>query len=147
MRAEEIAEDFPAVGIDSDALDAARLLAEHHLPGLLVTDTSGKSFAVLPAFQVLGFIVPRYVLDDPALAGVLSESMGDDAAERLRGKTVREVLPERLLDVPPVDAHDTIINVAATMVRLNSPLIAVTKNGNLHGVITASCLLAAALKS
>ena len=83
MRAEDIAEDFPVVRIDSDALDAARMLAEHHLPGLLVTDTSGKPYAVLPASQVLQFIVPRYVQDDLSLAGVLSESMADHAAERL----------------------------------------------------------------
>ena len=41
MRAEELAEDFPVVTVDSDALDAARLLAEHRLPGLVVTDGSG----------------------------------------------------------------------------------------------------------
>lgn len=37
MRAEQMAEDYPVVSIDSDALDAARMLAEHRLPGLLVT--------------------------------------------------------------------------------------------------------------
>jgi CBS domain-containing protein len=40
----------------------------------------------------------------------------------------------------------TIIEVAALMARLRSPLIAVIKDGKLHGVITASRLLAAALK-
>ena len=147
MRAADIAEDFPVVCIDSDALDAARMLAEHHLPGLLVTDTSGKPYAVLPASQVLQFIVPRYVQDDLSLAGVPSESMADHAAERLGGKTVRDVLPDHLLNIPPANAHDTIIAVAAKMARLRSPLIAVTKDGRLHGVIIASRLLAAALKS
>ena len=147
MRAEDIAEDFPVVRIDSDALDAARMLAEHRLPGLLITDTCGKLYAVLPASQVLRFIVPRYVQDDLSLAGVLSESMADHAAERLGGKTVGDVLPDHLLNVPPADADDTIIAVAAEMARLRSPLIAVTKDGRLHGVITASRLLAAALKS
>jgi CBS domain-containing protein len=145
MRAEEIAEAFPVVSIDSDALDAARMLAEHRLPGILVTDTSGTPYAVLPASQVVRFIVPRYVQDDPSLAGVLNESMADRAAEKLGGKTVREVLPEHLLNVPPADADDTIIEVAAMMARLRSPLIAVTKNRKLHGVITASRLLDAAL--
>jgi CBS domain-containing protein len=145
MRAEEIAEAFPVVSIDSDALDAARMLAEHRLPGILVTDTSGTPYAVLPASQVVRFIVPRYVQDDPSLAGVLNESMADRAAEKLGGKTVREVLPEHLLNVPPADADDTIIEVAAVMARLRSPLIAVTKNDKLHGVITASRLLDAAL--
>jgi CBS domain-containing protein len=59
------------VTIDSDALDAARMLAEHRLPGIVVTDSSG---------------------------------------------------------------------------RLRSPLIAVMKDDKFHGVITASRLLAAALR-
>lgn len=145
MRAEEIAEDFPVVAVDSDALDAARLLAEYRLPGIVVTDMSGKPYAVLPASQVVRFIVPGYVQDDPALAGVLNETMADRAAEKLAGKMVRDVLPEHLRNVPAADADDTIIEVAATMARLRSPLIAVVKDGELHGVITASRLLSAAL--
>ena len=146
MHAEEIAEDFPVVSIDSNALDAARMLAEHLLPGIVVTDATGKPYAVLPASQVVRFIVPQYVQDDPALAGVLNESVADRVADKLGSKTVRDVLPEHLLDVPAAHADDTIIEVAALMARLRSPLIAVMKDGKLHGVITASRLLAAALK-
>jgi CBS domain-containing protein len=146
MHAEDIAEEFPVVTIDSAAIDAARLLAEHRLPGIVVTDESGKPFAVLPASQVVRFIVPTYIQDDPALAGVLNESMADRAAEKLSGKTVHDVLPEHLIDIPAANADDTIIEVAALMARLRSPLIAVIKDGKLHGVITASRLLAAAVK-
>jgi len=146
MHAEEIAEDFPVVTIDSDALDAARMLAEHRLPGIVVTDSSGEPYAVLPASQVVRFIVPQYVQDDPSLAGVLNESVADRVADKLSGKKVRDVLPEHLLDVPSANADDTIIEVAALMARLRSPLIAVKKDGKLHGVITASRLLAAALR-
>lgn len=147
MHAEEIAEEFPVVTIDSDALDAARLLAQHRLPGLVVTDSAGKPYAVLPASQVVRFIVPGYIQDDPSLAGVLSETAADRVAEKLRGKTVREVLPEHLHDVPSAGAADTLIEVASTMARMRSPLVAVVKDGKLHGVITASSLLAAALKA
>ena len=145
MHAEDIAEDFPVIAIDSNALEAARMLAEHRLPGIVVTDSAGQPYAVLPASQVVRFIVPAYVQDDPSLAGVLDESMANRAGEKLAGKTVRDVLAEHLLDVPAAKADDTIIEVAALMVRLRSPLIAVLKDGKLHGVITASRLLAAAL--
>jgi CBS domain-containing protein len=146
MHAEDIAEEFPVITVDSNALDAARMLAEHRLPGIVVTDASGKPYAILPASQVVRFIVPSYVQDDPSLAGVINESMADRAAEKLSGKTVREVLPEHLLDVPAAHADDTIIEVAALMARLRSPLIAVMKEGKMHGVITASRLLAAATR-
>ena len=146
MKAEEIAEEFPVVDIDSPALEAARMLAEHHLPGIVVLTTDGQLYAVLPASQVVRFIVPIYVQDDPSLAGVLAESIADRAAEKLGGKTVRELLQQHQLTLPAANADDTIIEVAAIMGRLRSPLIAVMKEGKLHGVITASRLLAVALK-
>ncbi len=146
MHAAEMAETFPVIGIDSGALEAARLLAEHRLPGIVVTDAKGNPFAVLPASDVVNFIVPTYVQDDPSLAGVLNESMADRCADKLSGKTVRDVLPKHILEVPAAKADDTIIEVAAVMARHHSPLIAVMEEGKLRGVITASRLLAAALK-
>lgn len=145
MHAEDIAEEYPVISIDSDALDAARTMAEHRLPGIVVTNSAGRPYAVLPASQVVRFIIPQYVQDDPALAGVLNESMADTITDKLRGKTVRDVLPEHLLDVPAAKSDDTIIEVAALMARLRSPLVAVLKDDALHGVITASRLLQAAL--
>ena len=147
MRAEDLEEKFPIVRIDSDAVDAARKIAEHNLPGLLVTDTSGNPCAVLPAFAILRFILPRYVQDDLALAGVLGEPTPDQAVQNLAGKTVGDVLPDNVRDIPSVDTRATVTKAAAEMARLRSPLIAVTKDGKVHGVITASRLLAAALKS
>jgi CBS domain-containing protein len=146
MHAEDMAEEFPVITVDTNALDAARVLAEHRLPGILVTDKSGKPYAVLPASQVVRFIVPTYVQDDPSLAGVISESWADKAAEKLGDKKVHDVLPEHLTDVPAANSDDTIIEVAAIMARYRSPLIAVMKDHKLHGVITASRLLDAALR-
>lgn len=147
MRAEDLDEKFPIVPIDSDAIDAARMIAEHHLSGLLVTDASGNPYAVLPVFAMLRYILPRYVQDDLALAGVLGDPTPDQAVQNLAGKTVGDVLPDYLRDIPSVDARATIAKVAAEMARGRSPLVAVTKDGKLHGVIFASRLLAAALKS
>lgn len=145
VRAEQMVEEYPVVGMDTDALDAAKLLAEHRLPGLVVTGPDGCPQAVLPASQVVRFIVPKYVQDDPALAGVLDESMADRIADKLGGKKVRDVVPELLSAVPAVKADDTIVEVAALMARFRCPLIAVMSGQQLIGVITASRLLAAAL--
>ena len=147
MRAEDLEEKFPIVRIDSDAVDAARMIAEHNLPGLLVTDTSGKPYAVLPAFAILRFILPRYVQDDLALAGVLGDPTPTRPCRTWRARRSATCCPSNVRDIPSVDARATVTKAAAEMVRLRSPLIAVTKDGKLHGVITASRLLAAALKS
>jgi predicted transcriptional regulator len=145
VRADAMAEEFPVVDLDSSALEAARLLAEHRLPGLVVTDQTGCPQAVLPASQVVRFLVPSYIRDDPSLAGVLNESMADRAADKLGGKTVRSLLSDRSSELPKVNADDTIIEVAAIMARLRCPLVAVMDGKTLLGVITASRLLQLAL--
>ncbi|WP_067574680.1 CBS domain-containing protein [Nocardia acidivorans] len=145
MHAAQMAEEYPVIDLDSDAMDAARLLAEHRLPGILVTDANGAPHSVLPAAQVVLFIVPKYVQDDPSLAGVLNESMCDQVASRLRGKKVRDVIPERLTKIPAAQADDNTVEVAALMARYKSPLIAVLDGKRLIGVITASRLLEVAL--
>ncbi|HEY2198721.1 MAG TPA: CBS domain-containing protein [Mycobacterium sp.] len=147
MRAEDLDEQFPIVQLDSDALEAARLIAEHGLPGLIVADASRKPCAVLLASEMLRFALPRYVQDDITLAGVLGDALADNASENLAGKTVGDLLPKQLRAVASVNVGDGVIKVAAEMAQQRSPLIAVTENGKLHGVITASRLLAAALKS
>ncbi len=140
-----MAEEYPVIDLDSDAIDAAKLLAEHRLPGILVTDANGKPHSVLPASQVALFIVPTYVQDDPSLAGVLNESMCGQVVKRLRGKKVRDVIPERLTKIPAAKADDNIVEVAALMAKYKSPLVAVQDGDRLLGVITSSRLLEVAL--
>ena len=145
MRAEKIAEEFPVVTLNSNALDAVRLLATRRLPGLVVTDTAGIPVTILPASQVVRLLVPPYVQEDPSLAGVLSESMADRVADKLGGKTVGEVLPKPPPDMATVKSDDTIVEVAAIMARSRSPLVAVMSGEGLVGVITAARILQVAL--
>ena len=145
MRAEKIAEEFPVVTLNSNALDAVRLLATRRLPGLVVTDTAGIPVTILPASQVVRLLVPPYVQEDPSLAGVLSESMADRVADKLGGKTVGEVLPKPPADMATVKSDDTIVEVAAIMARSRSPLVAVMSGEGLVGVITAARILEVAL--
>ena len=145
MRAEQIAEDFPVVRSDSDAIDAVRLIAEHRLPGLVITDPSGRPLQILPASQVVRLLLPAYIQDDPALAGVIGELTADRVAENLSGKSIAEILPKAAPQLASVSADDTIIEVAAVMAREHSPLAAVVTDGRLIGVITASRLLDVAL--
>ena len=147
MRAEDLDEQFLIVQLDSDAMDAARMIAEHGLPGLVVADASHKPCAIILASEMLRFVLPRYVQDDITLAGVLGAALADNASENLAGKTVGDVLPKNPRAVPSVNARDGVIKVAAEMAQQRSPLVAVMEKGKLHGVITAPRLLAAALKS
>ncbi len=140
-----MAEEYPVTSLDTDALEAVRLLGEHRMPGLVVTDKDGRPHSVLGASQVVRFLVPRYVQDDPALAGVIDEQFADKVAEKLAGHTVRELLPEDRPELAVAEADDTIIEVAAVMARVRCPLVAVVEHDTIIGVITASRLLEHAL--
>ena len=141
-----MAEPMPVVDLDFSALEAAQLLAERRLPALVVVERDGAPHAILPASQVVRFLVPAYVQDDPTLARVMNESMADHAGDKLRSKRVRDLLPKDRRELPVVNHDDTIIEVAAIMARLRCPLAAVMKDNRLIGVITASRLLEVALQ-
>ncbi|WP_130385408.1 CBS domain-containing protein [Kribbella sp. VKM Ac-2569] len=141
MHGEQMAEAFPVVGLDTDAREAVELLASRRLPGLIVVDEKGRPHSVLPASQVVRFLVPTYVQDDPSLARVMDEPLADQVADRLAGLTVRKLLPREPVEVPVVNHDDTVIEVAAIMARLRCPLVAVVKDDEILGAITASRLL------
>jgi len=146
VHAEQMAEEMPLVDLDTSALEAARLLAQRRLPALVVTEADGSPHSILPASQVVRFLVPGYVQDDPSLARVMNESMADRAGDKLASKRVRDLLPHEHRELAAVNHDDTIIEVAAIMARLRCPLAAVMKGDKLIGVISASRLLELALQ-
>jgi CBS domain-containing protein len=153
VRARDLAVGYESVSVDSDAMEAARLMAEHRLPGLLVLDERGEPKAILPASQMIKVLVPAYVIEDPTLAAVVDEKHADRLCKALEGRTVGDCLSSKAGPPPIADPDDTALEVAALMARVRSPLVAVARQdetgpggrekGRTHllGVITASHLL------
>ena len=147
MLAHELAAPYPTVRLGTPAREAAQLLAERHLPGLIVVDENDHPVAILPGSQVLRVLVPTYVQDDPTLARVLEEEYADRISEVLTGKSVAEMLPSDSArrKLPVVAPDDTVLEIAAIMAANRSPLVAVVEERNpkapLIGAVTASDLL------
>jgi len=147
MRARDLARPFPIVTPDTDAMDAAQAMAEQRLPGLLVCDDGGRPYTILPGSQVLRFLIPSYVQDDPRLARALDEQASDELCRKLEHSTVRDLLPrpQDVDELPVVDADATSLEVAAVMARMHSPLVAVVDHHDdgdrVIGAITVSQLL------
>ena len=76
---------------------------------------------------------------------MVSESVADHAADKLGSRRVRDVLPKDRPELAVVNHDDTVIEVAAIMARLRSPLVVVTAGKQMVGVIFASRLLEYAL--
>ena len=144
MRARDLVQDLPTVRPEDSALTAARLIADGRLPGIAVVDGSGRPVAVLPASQVLRVVVPGYVQDDPALARVVDEAGAERlCVENLAAERVRDLLPSsrHRVELAAVDGDATVLECAAVMAQLRSPLLVVVDDGQVRGLLTAAHLL------
>ena len=144
MRARDLATEVPTVTAGTNALASARLLSQEKLPGLIVVDDAGRPFTVLPGSQVLRYLVPQYVQDEPPLARAYDEKASDELCAKLTTSTVGDLLPAKpdLDELPVVDHDATTIEVAAVMARTHTPLVAVVdEDGRLVGGITVRHLL------
>jgi CBS domain-containing protein len=145
VRARDLAQEYTSVRLDDPAMDAARVMAEHKLPGLLVLDGQDEPKAILPASQLIKVLVPGYVIEDPNLAAVIDERHADRLCESLRDRSVADCLPHAAAPPPIATPDDTAVEVAALMAGTRSPLVAVADRDahgiHLIGVITASHLL------
>ena len=150
MRARDLAVPYPTVSVDTDALEAARTLARERLPGLIVCNSDGRPYTVLPGSQVLRALVPSYIQEDPPLARAYDEKASDELTRNLASMTVGDVL--RAMDdriepdeIPVVDQDATTIEIAAVMAQMHSPVVAVLAGDEVLGAVTGSRLLDALL--
>lgn len=142
MRARDLATPYPSVAPDTPAEEAARLLAEEAVEGVFVQDDQGELQGLVADTTLLAFLLPRYLAEDRALVGVLGEDVADALWQRLRGRRVRDLLPASTAGLPEVDGNDTLVKVAATLVRSGASLVAVRdRDGRLLGGITTSQLI------
>ncbi|MBT2396703.1 CBS domain-containing protein [Streptomyces sp. ISL-100] len=145
MLARDLAETYPYVSVDADAVDAARLLARHKLPALLVVDADHRPYAIVPGSQLIKQLVPDYLIEEPLLAAVIDDRHLGEVAEKIAGLTVAEWLPKRTYTPPVVGPDAGLLHVAALMARTRSPLVAVIERDgdqiSLLGAITAASLM------
>ena len=129
VHAEQMAEESPLVDLDTNALvGGCGCWPSSGCRRWWSPNADGSPHSILPASQVVRFLVPGYVQDDPSLARVMNESMADRAGDKLGSKRVRDLLPTERRELPVVNHDDTIIEVAAIMARLRCPLAAVMKD-------------------
>ncbi len=140
MRAADLVVPYPTVTLSTPAIEAARMLADADLPGLVVVDERGAPLAVLPGTQLLRLAVPLYCQEDPTLAHLVDVAAADVFMRELGDRTVRELLPPQPHELPVVSPQATALEIAALMARTRSPLVAVV-DGELEGVVTLHGLL------
>lgn len=147
MHAGDLAEQVPVVTRQTSGAEAIRMMAEYRLSGLVVEEGHGVPVAVIPGSQLLGLIVPDYVRESPSLAHVIDEESADELCAQLNEVTIGELLARRRLTevtLPSVLPDDTLVEIAAVMLKGHYPLICVREQGGHYvGVVTMSRMMAA----
>ncbi|MBY8850882.1 CBS domain-containing protein [Saccharothrix longispora] len=142
MQASDVAAHVPTVTVHDPVSWALRVMAVSRLPGLVVVDERSRPLTVLPGTQVLRLAVPTSYQDDPVLARTIDEAHADLFWEEIGDLAVGDCLPAKRAKPVTVAADATLLEVAALMCRLHSPLVAVVADdGTLAGVITLERLL------
>ncbi len=143
MHASDLIEDYPILTATAPAREAALVIGQRRLPGVVVVDDSGDPIAVLASSQVLKLLIPTYLQEDPSLVATYDEETADRCASRLEGKSVGDLLPQegKRQRLPVVEPDANVLECAALMASLRSPLLLVRDGSDTLGVITASKLL------
>ncbi|MGN6300894.1 MAG: CBS domain-containing protein [Angustibacter sp.] len=151
MLARDLAEQVPVVRRSDNALEVARLIASLRLAGVVVADDRGEPVALLQGSQVLRIVVPRYVREDPRLAHAYDEAGADELCAGLGRRTVGDLLDDDEVtarELPQVQPDDTLVEIAAVMVREHSSLVVVRDDeGTSSGVVTLPRVMAAVLRA
>ena len=147
MKARNLASPREMVRPDAPAWDAARILARHDVRAVLVVDEAGAFEGVISDSELLRALLPAYVEEAGALAHVLEESASDVLHRRLEARSVADLMPTDREAVPVVDADDTLVEVAAAMVRSRASMVGVLEGGGrLLGGISIDDLVSNLLK-
>lgn len=128
MLASDLQVTLPLVNRKTPAVVAARLIARKHLSGLVVADDAGHPVAVISSADVLGLMVPNYVLDDMSLAGVLDEAGSEEMWSGANERVIGELLDDdgvKARDILHVDNDATLIELAALMVDAHAQIAVV----------------------
>ena len=128
---------------DDPAEDLLSLFKRPGLRAVSVVSPQGELIGLVTDQDLLGAVLPPYVVEDPLLARPLAADAIQELHLRLTGKRVKDVVSIRRPRQPPVDLDDSLIEVTSRLVRSGDPAVAVIKDDVLVGLITVDDLLSA----
>ncbi|MBA9005204.1 CBS domain-containing protein [Thermomonospora cellulosilytica] len=142
VRAEQIAERLPVVGLREGVRSAIDLIVRHDAPAVVVTDDDGRPHATLSACDVLGCALPSPVLHSRCLTRVYDEPYADRVIRELTERRVCDLISSAAGKTPTVDGRATAIELVEVMRRTGSPFVIVRLSDRSVGMVTARRILA-----
>ncbi|HZB03074.1 MAG TPA: CBS domain-containing protein [Actinomycetota bacterium] len=146
MKARDLMVDVATVRPEDPAEILVELLRDPEARVVAVVKDGGEAVGILTEEDLLGALLPSYVLADKSLAGVLEEKAGETCRQRLHGRRISDVVDLRRRGRQTVEPDDTLIEVGAAMARSNEPGVLVVEGRQVLGAITVGRLLEALLR-
>lgn len=123
------------VKIDKDTtwLEALKLMEKHDTNGLFVVDKNDKYLGTVTIAELMSFVVPPYMKEDPDLARSAPQSAFLDLCEAKKEKKVKDFMNKKKAFYRP---HTSLIEIVATTIGNDSyRLPVVDDHGKLLGVV------------
>ena len=146
MKARDLMVDVATVRPKDPAEILVELLRDPEARVVAVVKDGGEAVGILTEEDLLGALLPSYVLADKSLAGVLEEKAEETCRQRLHGRRISDVVDLRRRGRQTVQPDDTLIEVGAAMARSNEPGVLVVEGRQVLGAITVGRLLEALLR-
>jgi CBS domain-containing protein len=151
MRATDLQVHLPLVDRDTSAVDAARLIAEGRLAGLVIADETGTAVAIVSAVDVLRLLIPGYVVEDMALAGVFDESGAEEVWSHAVDRKIGELVDDdkvHIHEILTIDADATLVEIAAEMTdaRAQIAMVSASEHDAQPGFLTLPVVIEAILR-
>lgn len=146
MRAKDLMGPVRVVRPEDPAGELVRAFQDPDVRAVAVVTQVGEFVGAMSDEDMLSAILPSYLLDDAALAGVVEENAAAKLHRRLEGRRVKDLVEATRREHPLVSPEDTLIEVAVAMCRSSDPAVLVVAEGKVLGVIPVEVLLPALLR-
>jgi CBS-domain-containing membrane protein len=146
VKARDLMGPVRTVRPEDPAGELVRAFQDPDVRAVAVVTELGELVGSMSDEDMLSAILPSYLLDDAALAGVVEEDAAAELYRRLEGKRVKDLVEATRREHPLVSPEDTLIEVAVAMCRSSDPAVLVVAERKVLGVIPVEVLLPALLR-
>lgn len=146
MKARDIMGSVPEFRIDEPVGSLLAAFEQPEVRAVVVLTEFGELVGVIGDLDLLGALLPSYLLDDESLAGVLEEAAARTLQERIEAKRCGDLLDGSQRHHAIASPDDTLVEVATAMAKSRAPAVVVVEKERVLGAITIDRLLGALLK-
>lgn len=141
MKARDLMTPVPSVRPEEVADVLVAAFDDPSVRMVAVVSAVGEPVGIVTDGDLLDALLPSYVLETRGLARVLDEATASSLRDRLASRRVRDLVETGRDAHPSVGPDDTLVEIAAALVRSRDRAVAVVQEGRVLGAVNVEHLL------